>query len=184
MHRISRHLLAGSLVLTAGGGVAAYAVSQVVSSSPAPAAAAAMVPVPTVTVTTTTPAAAAPVSPPAKPVLRLQAQSTEKHGTIVVDGAGLTLYRSDKDSAAPPASKCVDACLETWKPVLADDAQLAFDGVQSTAVGTITRADGKAQVTVGGWPLYRFVGDKKPGDITGQCKAGFFAVTPTGGKSM
>jgi predicted lipoprotein with Yx(FWY)xxD motif len=181
MQRIPRHVLAGVIVLTAGGGVGAYAVSQVVSSGPTLAAAAVMA-VPTVTVTTLP--APTPTPAPAKPVLRLRAQEIEKHGTVVVDGAGLTLYRSDKDSAAPPASKCVNACLDTWKPVLVDDAQLTFGGLESTAVGTITRAGGKAQVTLGGWPLYRFVGDKKPGDIAGQCKGGFFAVTPTGGKSM
>jgi predicted lipoprotein with Yx(FWY)xxD motif len=52
------------------------------------------------------------------------------------------------------------------------------------AVGTITRKDRKQQVTLAGWPLYRFVGDAMPGDIAGQCKGGFFAVRPTGGKSM
>jgi predicted lipoprotein with Yx(FWY)xxD motif len=180
MQRISRHLLAGVIVLTAGGGVAAYAVSQVVTAVPAPAAVAAVLPAPTVTVTTS----AAPPEPPAKPVLRLTAQVTPKNGTIVVDGGGLTLYRSDQDSAAPPRSNCLDACLAQWKPVLVDDAQLAFDGVEPTAVGTTMRADGEAQVTLGGWPVYRFVGDRKPGDIAGQCKGGFFAVTPTGGKSM
>ena len=182
MQRIPRHLLAGVIVLTAGGVIAACTIGQLDRSAAAP------VP-PPATVTVTTPPTPAPEPPPpppppAKPVLRLDAAATPKNGTIVVDGAGLTLYRSDKDSPAPPASRCVDACLDQWKPVLADDAQIAVSGVEATAVGTITRKDGKQQVTLAGWPLYRFVGDTKPGDIAGQCKGGFFAVTPTGGKSM
>jgi predicted lipoprotein with Yx(FWY)xxD motif len=49
---------------------------------------------------------------------------------------------------------------------------------------TRNATDTTGQVTLAGWPLYRFVGDTKPGDIAGQCKGGFFAVTPTGGTSM
>ena len=182
MQRIPRHLLAGVIVLTAGGVIAATTIGQLDRSAAAP------VP-PPATVTVTTPPTPAPEPPPpppppAKPVLRLDAAATPKNGTVVVDGAGLTLYRSDKDSASPPVSRCVDACVDQWKPLLADDAQIAVGGVQATAVGTITRKDGKQQVTLAGWPLYRFVGDTKPGDIAGQCKGGFFAVTPTGGKSM
>lgn len=187
MQRIPRQLLAGVIVLAAGGGVAACAASQLTGSQPPVAAVAAVAtpaptgsagPAPTPeTSPTTTP-------PPAKPVLRLVASTTAKHGVVVVDGAGFTIYRSDQDSAAPPASRCVEACLQKWKPVLADDAQIVTDGVAATQVGTITRPDGTRQLTLTGWPLYRFVGDTKPGDIAGQCKGGFFAVTPTGGKSM
>jgi predicted lipoprotein with Yx(FWY)xxD motif len=185
MQRIPRQLLAGVIVLTAGGVAGVYGAAQLPRPEPvaavaAPAPAQAPSPSPT-------PAAPPPPPPPAapaKPVLRLDASSTPKHGALVVDGVGLTLYRSDQDSAAPPASRCVGGCLDNWKPVFADDADIATGGVEATRVGTITRADGRQQVTLAGWPLYRFVGDTKPGDVTGQCKAGFFAVSPTGGKSM
>lgn len=180
MQRIPRQLLAGVIVLVAGGVAGACTVAQL--DRPEPVAAAVPVvppsPTPTVTVTPT------PPPPPPKPVLRLDATATPKHGSVVVDGAGLTLYRSDQDSASPPASACVDGCLDKWKPVLSDDAQVVVGGIDATSVGAITRGDGKQQVTLAGWPLYRFVGDTKPGDIAGQCKGGFFAVTPTGGKSM
>jgi predicted lipoprotein with Yx(FWY)xxD motif len=34
--------------------------------------------------------------------------------------------------------------------------------------GTTVRTNGKRQLTYDGAPLYRFVKDKKPGDMTGQ----------------
>jgi hypothetical protein len=51
-------------------------------------------------------------------------------------------------------------------------------------LGTITRSDGKQQVTYNGHPLYLYVGDKRPGDVTGQDVTAFgaawFALTPSG----
>jgi predicted lipoprotein with Yx(FWY)xxD motif len=58
-------------------------------------------------------------------------------------------------------------------------------GVDPTLVGSVARADGKKQVTLAGWPLYRHTGDKKAGDLTGQGKGGtWFAVTPEGKKAQ
>ncbi|WP_235039295.1 COG4315 family predicted lipoprotein [Kibdelosporangium aridum] len=39
---------------------------------------------------------------------------------------------------------------------------------QKQDVGTVRRDDGSLQLTVGGWPVYRFNKDKKPGDTFGQ----------------
>jgi predicted lipoprotein with Yx(FWY)xxD motif len=117
-----------------------------------------------------------------KPILR--ATRTRAHGALVVDGTGMTLYRSDKDSARPPTSRCAGPCAALWKPALLAGAELPVVGVDPSIVGTITRADGARQLTIAGWPVYRFVKDKRAGDVAGQCKGGFFAVTPDGGKSM
>ncbi|WP_225858909.1 COG4315 family predicted lipoprotein [Streptomyces albicerus] len=35
-------------------------------------------------------------------------------------------------------------------------------------MNTVTRADGTVQLTLGGWPLYRFSGDVRSGDVNGQ----------------
>ena len=40
--------------------------------------------------------------------------------------------------------------------------------MNASLLGTITRADGTAQVTYAGHPLYRFISDRKAGDATGQ----------------
>jgi predicted lipoprotein with Yx(FWY)xxD motif len=118
----------------------------------------------------------------AAPILR--ATPTRQHGTLVVDADGLTLYRSDRDSANPPTSRCAGACTELWKPELAVDTDRPVAGIDPAIVGTVVRPDGTRQLTIAGWPIYRFAKDVRPGDVAGQCKGGFFAVTPTGGRSM
>ena len=51
-------------------------------------------------------APAATAAAPAEIGTVLSANSTDKLGTVVVDGQGYTLYRFDKDTAKPPASNC------------------------------------------------------------------------------
>jgi predicted lipoprotein with Yx(FWY)xxD motif len=103
---------------------------------------------------------------------------------IVHDGAGRTLYRFDKDSAKPPTSNCNGDCAKTWPPVLVQSGSRIFvNGVTTAKVGIVSRADGTRQVTIGGWPLYRYSGDQKAGDTNGEGVGGtWFAVSPTGGK--
>ncbi|RLK61296.1 hypothetical protein [Actinokineospora cianjurensis] len=104
---------------------------------------------------------------------------------VVVNGAGLTLYRFDKDSAAPSKSVCVGECAKQWPPVtVAKRGKVFVSGVQQSAVGFVTRDDGSRQVTIGGWPVYRFAKDTKAGDTNGQGVGGtWFGVTPTGTKA-
>jgi secreted repeat protein with Y-X4-D motif len=52
-------------------------------------------------------------------------------------------------------------------------------------VGTVTRADGTKQLTIKGWPVYRYVGDKKPGTWKGQNVGGkWFVINPDGTKNL
>ncbi|WP_327351528.1 hypothetical protein [Streptomyces sp. NBC_01304] len=131
----------------------------------------------------------APGAPATKPVQRkwvqLSAAQAGNLNPVVVNGAGFTLYRFDKDTASPSKSNCSGACATTWPPVLVDPRGKIFvDGVQPSAVGVITRDDGTHQVTIGGWPVYRFSKDTKPGDTNGQGVGGtWFGVTPDGQKS-
>ena len=114
----------------------------------------------------------------------LHATTNSSLGPIVVDGAGRTLYRFDKDSASPPASNCEGACAKLWPPVLVG-AQISLTGVNRTLLGTIKRADGTVQLTLHGWPLYRYAGDSAPGDVNGEGIGGiWFAVRPTGAKAL
>jgi len=111
------------------------------------------------------------------------AAEVEGLGQAVVDGDGFTLYRFDKDTNSPPTSNCDDDCAAAWPPVIAD-GDITTDGVDESAVGTVTRSDGTAQVTVGGWPVYRYAKDLAPGQANGQGVGGtWFGVTPTGGKA-
>lgn len=104
---------------------------------------------------------------------------------VVIDGAGFTLYRFDPDSANPSKATCNDACAVTWPPVVVDPhGKIFVDGVDKSAVGAVKRDDGSLQVTVGGWPVYRFSKDLKPGDTNGQGVGGtWFGVTPDGQKA-
>jgi predicted lipoprotein with Yx(FWY)xxD motif len=102
----------------------------------------------------------------------------------VVNGSGRTLYRFDKDSASPPASNCTGACAQLWPPVLVG-TQISLSGVDRSLLGTIKRPDGSVQLTLHGWPLYRYAGDSAPGQINGEGLDGsWFAVRPTGAKAL
>ncbi|MDT9692633.1 hypothetical protein Q5762_30745 [Streptomyces sp. P9(2023)] len=104
---------------------------------------------------------------------------------VVVNGAGFTLYRFDNDTANPSKSTCNDACATTWPPVVVKPGGRIFiDGVRKSDVGVVKRDDGNLQVTVGGWPVYRFNKDLRPGDTNGQGVGGtWFGVTPDGRKA-
>ncbi|MFE3172910.1 hypothetical protein ACFXPA_01110 [Amycolatopsis sp. NPDC059090] len=122
--------------------------------------------------------------PPAMKWVQLTAGSASGLNPIVHDGAGFTLYRFDKDTTHPPVSHCSDACAATWPPVLVQTGSRIFvDGVPTSVIGIVTRADGRHQVTIGGWPVYRFSKDTAAGQTNGEgVGSTWFAVSPTGGK--
>ncbi|WP_406440482.1 SCO0930 family lipoprotein [Streptomyces sp. NBC_01613] len=104
-------------------------------------------------------------------------------GKVLTDGAGLTLYRFDADTAEPPKSSCDGDCAKTWPPVPADDAT-AGAGIDKALLGEVTRSDGSKQLTIGGWPAYRYAKDAKAGDIAGQGVGGkWYALAPDGKKA-
>jgi predicted lipoprotein with Yx(FWY)xxD motif len=105
-------------------------------------------------------------------------------GTIVVDGTGRTLYVFDKDTASPPKSNCDGDCAAKWPPVLAGTGTPQLDGVDASAVGTVTRTDGSKQLTLGGMPLYQFANDTKAGDVKGQALGGIWWVVGPDGKKI
>ncbi|MGW4645318.1 hypothetical protein [Kitasatospora sp. NPDC004289] len=140
---------------------------------------------------------AAPAAPPAAATTAPSAPAADKavlkgslavgrpagFGPTVLDGLGYTLYRFDKDTAKPSASNCNGDCAAKWPPVPVN-AQGTLQGVDRALVGTVTRADGTQQLTLGGWPLYRFAGDKAPGETNGQGVGGtWFAAAPDGKKA-
>jgi predicted lipoprotein with Yx(FWY)xxD motif len=100
------------------------------------------------------------------------------HGQVITDDYMLTLYRSDRDAAAPSAATCTDACTATWLPVLVDRTP-SYDGGDAAQVTTVVRADGSKQLTLRGAPLYRYVGDVAEGDAKGDGIDGsWHAATP------
>jgi predicted lipoprotein with Yx(FWY)xxD motif len=98
-------------------------------------------------------------------------------GAILTDADGNTLYLFTPDTTAGE-SACNDQCAQNWPPLEASDSMTLPAGVPGM-LGSIDRADGSKQVTYNDIPLYRFVNDAKPGDVTGQGVGGrWFVVYP------
>lgn len=113
----------------------------------------------------------------------VQATQNPQLGHIVADGEGFTLYRFDNDTATPSETTCFDDCATTWPPVLTRN-KIVYTGIDRSLLGTTTREDGSLQVTLGGWPLYRFSGDTAPGQINGEAVGGvWFTAAPDGAKA-
>jgi len=83
--------------------------------------------------------------------------------TVVTNARGFTLYSFAPDTAT--TSKCSGACAQIWPP--ATGPATAGQGVTGR-LSTITRSDGATQATYDGRPLYTYVGDKSPGQATGN----------------
>ncbi|MEV2221695.1 hypothetical protein AB0E01_17670 [Nocardia vinacea] len=118
--------------------------------------------------------------------VQLRVTSNPAVGQYVSDGTGRSLYRFDKDTANPSVSNCAGQCAVTWPPLTVTRDQVLYAaGVDPQLVGFIERADGTCQITIGGWPVYYFSKDTKPGDLLGQGVGGtWFAVAPNGGKAL
>jgi predicted lipoprotein with Yx(FWY)xxD motif len=105
-------------------------------------------------------------------------------GRILADSTGRTLYLFKADYGT--SSACSGGCAVAWPPLRTGATPLVAGGANAALVGTIPRADGAQQVTYNGHPLYTFVKDHKPGDVTGQGLTAFgaawFAVSPGGGQ--
>ncbi|MFF1738285.1 hypothetical protein [Streptomyces mirabilis] len=112
----------------------------------------------------------------------VMAKTVDDIGSVVTDDKGMTLYRYDKDEANPSKWTCADECTKTWIPVIVQDSVQTV-GVEKSLLGTVHR-NGMKQLTLGGWPLYRYVGDTQAGQTNGQAKdKTWYAVTPSGAKS-
>lgn len=82
-------------------------------------------------------------------------------GTILTDTDGMTLYRFTRDEQG--VSNCYDRCAENWPPL---EASENAQGAGKFSV--IERRDGTHQWAYEGNPLYLWVNDEEPGDVTGQ----------------
>ena len=87
--------------------------------------------------------------------------SESSKGKVLTDDKGMTLYIFDKDKAGKSA--CNGKCATNWPPLMA-----AADTKATGDYTVITRDDGKNQWAYKGMPLYGWVKDKKPGDVTGD----------------
>ena len=82
---------------------------------------------------------------------------------MLTDSGGMTLYIFDKDVPGNGKSVCNDACAKNWPPFLAKTG----DGANGE-YSLVTRDDGAKQWAFKGKPLYLWIKDRKPGDMTGD----------------
>jgi predicted lipoprotein with Yx(FWY)xxD motif len=105
-------------------------------------------------------------------------------GTIFTDNEGMTLYIFLKDEPNSGESTCYDQCEDNWPVFSAEESLTLPEGVPGE-LGTIERTDGTMQVTYNGWPLYYFIKDEAPGDVTGQNVGDvWFVAVPTEGDAV
>jgi predicted lipoprotein with Yx(FWY)xxD motif len=82
---------------------------------------------------------------------------------VLTNPAGMTLYVFDKDVADSGKSVCNGDCAAKWPVLMAS----AFDKANGN-YSIITRDDGSKQWAYKGKPLYLWIKDQKPGDMTGD----------------
>jgi predicted lipoprotein with Yx(FWY)xxD motif len=103
-------------------------------------------------------------------------------GTMLFDGRRQAIYIFENDPRGK--SVCYGECARAWPPVLTAGRPRAGDGVRKNLLGTVTRRNGKRQVTYAGKPLY-FYAHEAPGEV--RChnvnlNGGFWWVVGPDGK--
>ncbi|MDT7573779.1 MAG: hypothetical protein QOH17_112 [Pseudonocardiales bacterium] len=103
-------------------------------------------------------------------------------GTVLTSG-GFTLYRNSKDSAKPSKSSCLGKCTATWPPVVTAKP-MGTNVIDPSMMGSLKRPDGTEQLTINGWPIYRYAKDIGPGNVTGQGVDGVWTAIGIDGGPM
>jgi predicted lipoprotein with Yx(FWY)xxD motif len=131
---------------------------------------------------TGTPPVAAPQPATVSAAKKTVEVRTTRLGKILVDSQGRTLYLFKKDTHG--RSSCSGECAKFWPPLRVAGKPTAGSGVSASKLSTISRSDGKRQVTYNGHPLYTFLQDSRPGQTNGQGVTAFgatwFVLSPTG----
>ncbi len=105
----------------------------------------------------------------------VQVATNATFGTILTNDSGLALYTLDTDHNGQ--STCHGACAAAWPPVTVPAGTVPTGGPGVTGtVGSSKQSNGTFQVTYNGAPLYTFVSDTTPGQVTGNGVAGFSVV--------
>ncbi len=104
--------------------------------------------------------------------------TTTTFGAVLTNAQGFALYTYPSDHNG--MSACNASCLAVWPAVTVPTGTTptAGSGVTGT-VAAVVQADGTDQVTYNGSPLYTFVGDTSPGEVTGNNVGGFLVAQVT-----
>jgi predicted lipoprotein with Yx(FWY)xxD motif len=96
-------------------------------------------------------------------------------GTVLASSRGLTLYYYSEDKPHRGTSACTGVCATAWPP-LAAPVRAPAGARLPGRLGVITRPNGVKQVTLNGYPLYLYTGDKAPGQAKGNGVGGSWHV--------
>lgn len=101
-----------------------------------------------------------------KPVLRVV--KVKDYGDVLSTASGHTLYLLSVEAHSKVV--CKGACLKIWPPLLvpARDHHVTVAHDVKGHIGFVARTKTHKQVTLNGYPLYTFVGDKKPAGTAGE----------------
>jgi predicted lipoprotein with Yx(FWY)xxD motif len=105
-----------------------------------------------------------------------------RYGRMLFDGNGRALYLFTRERGS--TGRCYGACAKAWPPFFARRSPAPRRGVDAGLIGTTRRRDGRRQATYRGHPLYYYVGDRRPGQVTCQDVSEFggtwLVVSPRG----
>jgi predicted lipoprotein with Yx(FWY)xxD motif len=88
-------------------------------------------------------------------------------GAVLVDSSGNALYTPEQEASGKIV--CTGSCLSEWMPLtVSGSTQPSASADVTGKVGTVKRPDGSEQATLDGAPLYTFVEDGGPGNVTGD----------------
>jgi predicted lipoprotein with Yx(FWY)xxD motif len=87
-------------------------------------------------------------------------------GTVLVGGNGHTLYMFSSDTKTK--SNCTGECAKNWIPLTTSGKTTVKGSAKKSELGTISRGAGVKQVTYGGHPLYEYIADTAPGQVSGE----------------
>jgi predicted lipoprotein with Yx(FWY)xxD motif len=101
-------------------------------------------------------------------------------GTVLATSQGMTLYYYSKDKPGSGKSSCTGGCGSVWPP-FTGTAHAPAGVTLPGPIGSITRPGGVRQVTINGYPMYTYAGDKSPGQLTGNGVGGVWHVIELSG---
>lgn len=108
------------------------------------------------------------------PVIKIV--DTSGNEKILTDASGNTLYVLNDDVPSSGISTCTGDCATTWPPLTIPYGFTPQTPGLGGSLGSFRRGDGQRQVMYEGNPLYRYSGDRAPGDTNGQGLDGRWSV--------
>jgi predicted lipoprotein with Yx(FWY)xxD motif len=98
-------------------------------------------------------------------------------GFYLVNGTGFTLYYRTSDKPNSGTTTCVSSTCEKNWPAFYRSSLVLATGLNASSFAVITPYNSTKIVTYGGYPLYYWTFDAKPGDTTGQGVGQFYVAT-------